>query len=161
VIGWLFLSGPSSLVRKSLFPFSSVVCAPAFARRGFPLKRRGSRKAPRPAANPTTGRDLSQRTAAISASRSTEFTIRTSYGAAFAHTTTRGLVVAPLGQVTVVSLTKVADLLRGPQYATVRTSSSLHSPLHVAAWQSARMIRTAPSLVAAATPDDPGGPCAP
>jgi hypothetical protein len=70
-------------------------------------------------------------------------------------------VVAPLGQVTVLSLTKVADLLRGPQYATVRTSSSLHSPLHVAAWQSARMTRTPLSLVAAAAPDDPGGPCAP
>src|SRR5262245_63374028 len=74
------------------------------------------------------------------------------YGAAFAHTTTRGLVVAPLGQVTVLSLTRVTALLRGPQYATIRTSSSLHSPLHVAAWQLERMTRSALSLVAAAAP---------
>jgi len=83
------------------------------------------------------------------------------YGAAFAHTTTRGLVAAPLGQVAVLSLTRVTALLRGPQYATIRTSSSLHSPLHVAAWQLERMTRSAFSLVPAAAPDGPGGPCAP
>src|SRR5262249_3260301 len=65
------------------------------------------------------------------------------------------------GQVTVLSLTRVTALLRGPQYATIRTSSSLHSPLHVAAWQLERMTRSALSLVPAAAPDGPGGPCAP
>src|SRR5262249_61034935 len=89
------------------------------------------------------------------------FRAQPNYGPAFAHTTTRGLVVAPLGQVTVLSLTRVTALLRGPQYATIRTSSSLHSPLHVAAWQLERMTRSALSLVAAAAPDGPGGPCAP
>src|SRR5262249_23111148 len=34
---------------------------------------------------------------------------------AFAHTTTRGLVAAPLGQVTVLSLTRVTAPLRAPQ----------------------------------------------
>ena len=37
------------------------------------------------------------------------------YGAAFAHTTTRGLVLAILGQVTVLSLIRVTGILRGPQ----------------------------------------------
>jgi len=89
------------------------------------------------------------------------FRAQPNYGAAFAHTTTRGLVAAPLGQVTVLSLTWVTARLRGPQYATIRTSSSLHSPLHVAASQLERMTRGALSLVAAAAPDGPGGPCAP
>ena len=75
----------------------------------------------------TTGRDLRRRTAAISASRSADSPIRTNYGAAFAQAATRGLVVEPLGQVTVRSLTKVGTPLRGPQYATISTSSSSHS----------------------------------
>jgi hypothetical protein len=37
------------------------------------------------------------------------------YDAAFAHTMTRGLVPAILGQVTVLSLIKVTGILRGPQ----------------------------------------------
>src|SRR5262245_11191087 len=83
-------------------------------------------------------------------------------GAAFAHTITRGLVAAPLGQVTVLSLTRVTALLRGPQYATIRTSSSLHSPLHVAASQLERTTRSALSpLAVAAAPGGPGGPSAP
>jgi hypothetical protein len=36
------------------------------------------------------------------------------YDAAFAHTMMRGLVVASLGQVTVLSLIKVTGILRGP-----------------------------------------------
>jgi len=68
-------------------------------------------------------------------------------------------VAAPLRQVTVLSLTRVTALLRGPQYATIRTSSSLHSPLHVAARQSERMTRTALSPAAeAAGQGGPGGP---
>src|SRR5262249_4550092 len=84
------------------------------------------------------------------------------YGASFDHTITRGLVAAPLGQVTVLSLTRVTALLRGPQYATIRTSSSLHSPLHVAASQLERTTRSALSpLAVAAAPGGPGGPSAP
>ena len=87
---------------------------------------------------------------------------RSLYGAAFAHTVTRGLVVAPLGHVTVRSLTKVTALLRGPQYATISTSSALHSALHVAAWQLERMTRTALSPAAEASGQGgPGGPCSP
>src|SRR5262249_15673979 len=89
------------------------------------------------------------------------FRAQPNYGAAFAHTTTRGLVAPPLAQVAVPSLTRVTALLRGPQYATIRTSSPLPSPLHVAAWQLERMTRSAFSLVPAAAPDGPGGPCAP
>ena len=43
------------------------------------------------------------------------------YGA-FAQIMTRGLVAAPLGQLTVLSLTRVTGLLRGPQYAITSTS---------------------------------------
>src|SRR5204863_9303146 len=60
---------------------------------------------------------------------------------------------------TVLSLTKVAARLRGPQYATISTSSSLHSALHVAAGQLERMTRSAPSPAAeAARQGRPGGP---
>ena len=55
------------------------------------------------------------------------------YGAAFAHTMTRGLVAATLGQVTVLSLMKVTAVLRGPQYPITSTSFWLHSALHAAA----------------------------
>ena len=74
-------------------------------------------------------------------------------------------MAAPLRQVTVLSLTRVTALLRGPQYATIRTSSSLHSPLHVAAWQFERMTRTALSpaaeAAAQAVQEDPEAPAAP
>ena len=40
---------------------------------------------------------------------------KTYYGAGFAHTSTRGLLAAPLGQVTVLSLTRVTARLRAPQ----------------------------------------------
>jgi len=87
---------------------------------------------------------------------------RKTASAAFAHTVTRGLAAVPLGQVTVLSLTKVTALLRGPQYATISTSSALHSALHVAAWQLERMTRTALSPAAEASGQGgPGGPCSP
>jgi hypothetical protein len=79
------------------------------------------------------------------------------YDAAFAHTMTRGLVLATLGQVTVLSLMKVTGILRGPQYPVTSTSFWLHSPLHAAAVQSRRITRMAFS----ATPAGPGGPSAP
>jgi hypothetical protein len=44
------------------------------------------------------------------------------YDVAFAHTMMRGLVVASLGQVTVLSLIKVTGILRGPQYPITRIS---------------------------------------
>jgi hypothetical protein len=37
-------------------------------------------------------------------------------------------VAAPLGHATVLSLTTVPALLRGPQYARISTSPGLHSP---------------------------------
>jgi len=59
-------------------------------------------------------------------------------------------------------LTKVTALLRGPQYATISTSSALHSALHVAAWQLERMTRTALSPAAEAPGQGgPGGPWGP
>src|SRR6266568_2197700 len=79
------------------------------------------------------------------------------YDAAFAHTMMRGLVAAPLGQVTVLSLIKVTGLLRGPQYPMTSTSSWLHSPLHAAAVQSRRITRIAFS----AGPGGPAGPGSP
>jgi hypothetical protein len=79
------------------------------------------------------------------------------YGAAFAHTTTRGLVLAILGQVTVLSLIRVTGILRGPQYPIRSTSFWLHSALHAAAVQSRRITRMAFS----ATPADVAGPSAP
>ena len=83
-------------------------------------------------------------------------------GCAFAHTMTRGLVNAPRGQVTVLSLTTVTGLLRGPQYAMTSTSFWLHSALHAAASQLERVTRTAPSVAGdAAVPGGPGGPSAP
>ena len=79
-----------------------------------------------------------------------------------AHRHERACSRAPLGHVTVRSLTKVTALLRGPQYATISTSSSLHSALHVAAWQLERMTRTALSPAAEAPGQGgPGGPCSP
>jgi hypothetical protein len=83
------------------------------------------------------------------------------YGVALAHTITRGLVAAPLGQVTVLSLTTTTGVLRAPQYATTSTSSWLHSSLQVAVWQLERVTRTALSLPVAAAPGGPGGPSAP
>jgi hypothetical protein len=79
------------------------------------------------------------------------------YNAAFAHTTTRGLVLAILGQVTVLSLIRVTGILRGPQYPIRSTSFWLHSALHAAAVQSRRITRMAFS----ATPAGAAGPSAP
>jgi len=79
------------------------------------------------------------------------------YGAAFAHATTRGLVLAILGQVTVLSLIRVTGILRGPQYPIRSTSFWLHSALHAAAVQSRRITRMAFS----ATPAGAAGPSAP
>jgi hypothetical protein len=79
------------------------------------------------------------------------------YDAAFAHTMTRGLVPAVLGQVTVLSLIRVTGILRGPQYPITSTSFWLHSPLHAAAVQSRRITRMAFS----AAPGGTAGPCAP
>jgi hypothetical protein len=79
------------------------------------------------------------------------------YDAAFAHTMTRGLVPAILGQVTVLSLIRVTGILRGPQYPITSTSFWLHSPLHAAAVQSRRITRMAFS----AAPGGTAGPCAP
>jgi len=70
---------------------------------------------------------------------------------------TRGLVAAPLGQVTVLSLMKVTAVLRGPQYPITSTSVWLHSPLHAAPVQSRRTTRVAFSAV----PGGPGGPAGP
>jgi hypothetical protein len=70
---------------------------------------------------------------------------------------TRGLVAAPLGQVTVLSLMKVTAVLRGPQYPITSTSFWLHSPLHAAPVQSRRTTRVAFSAV----PGGPGGPAGP
>ena len=82
------------------------------------------------------------------------------YGDAFAHTITSGLVGAPLGQVTVLSLTSVTGLLRGPQYATTSTSFWSHSARHAAVSQLERLTRTAPSA-GDAVAFAPGGPSAP
>jgi hypothetical protein len=43
------------------------------------------------------------------------------YDAAFAHTMTRGLEAATLGQVAVLSLITVTGILRGPQYPITST----------------------------------------
>ena len=67
---------------------------------------------------------------------------------------------APLGQVTVLSLTIVTGLLRGPQYATTSTSFWSHSARHAAVSQLERMMRTAASAGDAAA-FVPGGPSAP
>ena len=69
-------------------------------------------------------------------------------------------MAAPLGQVTVLSFTRMTALLRAPQYATTSTSPWLHSSLQAAVWQLERITRTALS-VAAAAPGGPGGPSAP
>ena len=73
-----------------------------------------------------------------------------------------GLVGAPLAQVTVLSLTRVTGLLRGPQYAMTSTSFWLHSALHAAASQLERVTRMVLSLaIVAGGPGGPGGPSAP
>src|SRR5262249_46676732 len=79
------------------------------------------------------------------------------YDAAFTHTMMRGLVAASLGQVAVLSLTRVTGVLRGPQYPTTNTSFWLHSPRHAAVVQSRRITRMAFS----AAPGGPAGPFAP
>ena len=55
-------------------------------------------------------------------------------------------MAAPREQVTVLSLTSVTGLLRGPQYAMTSTSFWLHSALHAAASQLVRVTRTALSI---------------
>jgi hypothetical protein len=83
--------------------------------------------------------------------------LRPFYNPAFAHTMTRGLAAATLGQVAVLSLITVTGILRGPQYPITSTSFWLHSPLHAAPVQSRRMTRMAFS----AAPGGPAGPSAP
>ena len=77
------------------------------------------------------------------------------YDPAFAHTMTRGLVAATLGQVTALSLMKVTGILRGPKYPIRSTSFWLHSALHAAAVQSRRITRMAFSTTPAAGPAAP------
>jgi hypothetical protein len=70
-------------------------------------------------------------------------------------------VGAPLGQVTVLSLTIVTGLLRGPQYATTSTSFWSHSARHAAVSQLERMTRTAAGDAAAFVPGGPSAPAGP